>query len=146
MPCAGWRAYARSPAPEGYGGGDGVPCTPYQGKTHNPQSQICNPGLFPLDGCGGFAGDVVDDAVDASDLVDDPAGDGAEDVVRDVREVGGHEVGRVHGADGDDVLVAALVAHDDEVEAAKARDRKAIEMYGEHVWLNFPLEDEGSDK
>jgi hypothetical protein len=29
---------------------------------------------------------------------------------------------------------------DDEVEAAKARDRKAIEMYGEHAWLNFPPE------
>jgi len=30
---------------------------------------------------------------------------------------------------------------DDEVEAAKARDRKAIEMCGEHAWLNFPPED-----
>jgi hypothetical protein len=29
---------------------------------------------------------------------------------------------------------------DDEVEAAKARDRKARELYGEHAWLNFPPE------
>lgn len=29
---------------------------------------------------------------------------------------------------------------DDEVEAAKARDRKALELYGEHAWLNFPQE------
>jgi len=27
---------------------------------------------------------------------------------------------------------------DDEVEAAKARDRKAYELYGEHAYLNFP--------
>jgi hypothetical protein len=27
---------------------------------------------------------------------------------------------------------------DDEVEAAKARDRKARQLYGEHAWLNFP--------
>jgi len=30
---------------------------------------------------------------------------------------------------------------DDEVEAAKARDRKALEMYGIHAWLNFPPDD-----
>lgn len=30
---------------------------------------------------------------------------------------------------------------DDEVEAAKVRDRKASELYGEHAWLNFPPEE-----
>jgi hypothetical protein len=35
-----------------------------------------------------------------------------------------------------------LGTFDDEVEAAKARDRKAREMYGEHAWLNFPPEPE----
>ena len=44
---------------------------------------------FPLDGGGGFAGDVVDDAVDAADFVDDPAGNRAQDLVGDVGEVGG---------------------------------------------------------
>jgi len=34
-----------------------------------------------------------------------------------------------------------LGVFDDEVEAAKARDRKARELYGVHAWLNFPLED-----
>ena len=29
---------------------------------------------------------------------------------------------------------------DDEVEAAKAHDRKAVELYGKYVWLNFPPE------
>ena len=34
--------------------------------------------LLPLDGAGGFAGDVVADAVDTVDFVDDAAGDGLE--------------------------------------------------------------------
>jgi hypothetical protein len=29
---------------------------------------------------------------------------------------------------------------DDEVEAAQARDRKALELFGEYAWLNFPPE------
>ena len=33
-----------------------------------------------------------------------------------------------------------LGVFDDEVEAAKARDRRAREIYGEHAWLNFPPE------
>jgi hypothetical protein len=31
-----------------------------------------------------------------------------------------------------------LGRYDDEVEAAKARDRKAYELHGEHAYLNFP--------
>jgi len=31
-------------------------------------------GLFPLDGAGGLGGNIVDDAVDALDLVDDAVG------------------------------------------------------------------------
>ena len=38
------------------------------------------PESFPLDGAGGFGGDVVDDAVDAAHLVDDAGGGAAEDV------------------------------------------------------------------
>ena len=48
--------------------------------------------LFPLDGGGGFAGDIVDDAVDAADFVDDAGGDAVEHVIRDARPVRGHEV------------------------------------------------------
>lgn len=38
--------------------------------------------LLPLDGCGRLGGDVVDDAVDVADLVDDARGRAVEDVVR----------------------------------------------------------------
>ena len=34
--------------------------------------------LLPLDGARGFAGDVVADAIDAIDFVDDAAGNGLE--------------------------------------------------------------------
>ncbi len=34
---------------------------------------------------------------------------------------------------------------DDEIEAAKARDRKARELYGEHAWRNIPPEEPEAD-
>ena len=46
------------------------------------------------------------------DLVDDPAGDGAQHLPGDVAALGGHEVGGGHGAQGHGVVVGALVAHD----------------------------------
>lgn len=55
--------------------------------------------LFPLDGAGGLAGQVVDDAVDAGDFVDEPAGDGFEVRKRKLAGLGGHGVDRGHGAD-----------------------------------------------
>jgi len=38
---------------------------------------------FPLDCCGGFTGDVVNDAIDAADFVDDSVGYYREDFVGD---------------------------------------------------------------
>src|SRR6218665_1963660 len=67
---------------------------------------------FPLDRARGLAGDVVDDAVDAADLVDDPRGGLAEDFPGELEEVGGHAVGRGDRAQGQDVFVGAGVAHD----------------------------------
>jgi len=40
-----------------------------------------NKWLFPLDGRGGLGRDVVNDAVDPFDFVDDAIGDAAEEIV-----------------------------------------------------------------
>src|SRR3546814_4086528 len=47
---------------------------------------------LPLDRRRRLAADVVDHARDAADLVDDAVGDAAEEVVRQVRPVRGHEI------------------------------------------------------
>ena len=52
--------------------------------------------LFPLNRCRGFAGDVVADAVDAADFVDDADGDAVEDVVGNARPICGHEITCIH--------------------------------------------------
>ena len=67
---------------------------------------------FQLHRGGGLGGDVVEDAVDALDLVHDAAGDGVEQLPRQARKVGGHEVLCLYRAQRDGVVIGALVAHD----------------------------------
>ena len=67
---------------------------------------------FPLHRCRGFAGDVVDHAVDVFYFVGDAVGDGGQDVVGDAGPVGGHEVVGGDGTDGQEVVVGSVVAHD----------------------------------
>src|SRR5207302_2311281 len=69
-------------------------------------------GSLPLDRAGGFGGDVVDDAVDAADFVDDAGRGAAEKFVRERQIVGGHAVGRGHCAQGADEIIRPAVAHD----------------------------------
>ena len=68
--------------------------------------------LFKLHRCGGLAGDVVDNSVDALDLVDDAAADLVEQLVGDAGPVGGHEVLGRHSAQRKHAVVAAAIAHD----------------------------------
>ena len=53
-------------------------------------------GLFPLDGGGGFGGDVVDYAVYAADFVDDLVAGVGQELVGEMYPVGRHTVGGNH--------------------------------------------------
>ena len=67
--------------------------------------------LFPLDGAGGFGADVVDYAVYAGDFVYYPVGDYAQDFIGNLGPVCCHAVAAVYAAEGDNVVIGALVAH-----------------------------------
>ena len=67
--------------------------------------------LFPFDSRGGFAGDIVNDAINAADFVYDSAGNQPQHLIRDLRKVGGHKVGGFDGADCDDVFKGSAIAH-----------------------------------
>ena len=60
---------------------------------------------FPLDGGGGLGRDVVTDAIDTLDLIDNSGGDLVQHVVRDSGPVGGHKVTGGHGAERQGVVV-----------------------------------------
>ena len=60
---------------------------------------------LPLYCGGGLGRDVVADAVDALDLVDDAGGNAVQHVVGDAGPVGGHEVRRGDGPEGQGVVV-----------------------------------------
>src|SRR3954467_291624 len=68
--------------------------------------------LFPFDGSGWLAGDVVGDPVDTGNLVDDARRHALEQVGGEPRPIGGHRVFGRDRADHDRVLVGAAVAHD----------------------------------
>src|SRR5512144_609544 len=58
-------------------------------------------GLLPFDRAGGLGRDVEHHPVDAADLVDDPRGDPAEEVVGQPRPVRRHRVLAHHGSERD---------------------------------------------
>src|SRR5262245_8208779 len=60
--------------------------------------RIARPDSLPLDRAGRLARDVVHDAVDALDGVDDPRRSAGEDVVRHAGPVGRHEVVGLDGS------------------------------------------------
>ena len=68
--------------------------------------------LLPLDGAGGFRGEVVEDAVDAGDLGDDALGDVVEERVGDLLDGGSHRIAGVDGTDDDGPVPRALVVAD----------------------------------
>lgn len=68
--------------------------------------------LLPLNRRWRFAGDVVADAIDATDFVDDADGDPVEDVVGNARPICGHEITCIHCAQGQRIIIRPTVAHD----------------------------------
>src|SRR5690606_16772880 len=66
---------------------------------------------LPLNGGGGFGRDVVDDAVNAADFVDDALAHRRQDVVGAAGPVGGHGVLAGHRADSADPGIGPVVAH-----------------------------------
>ena len=66
---------------------------------------------LPLDGSRRLARDVVDNARDPRNLVDDPPRDVIEEFVGQVRPARRHEVDRLHGTQRDHVVVTASVTH-----------------------------------
>src|SRR3954447_893751 len=69
-------------------------------------------GSLPLDGSRRLRGDVVGDAIDACDLVDDAARHRLQQVVGQSRPVRRHGVVARDSADDDGMAIGPLVAHD----------------------------------
>mgnify|MGYP007069933355 CR=1 FL=1 len=68
--------------------------------------------LFQLDGSRGLGGDVVEDAVDAGDFVDDAGHAALENGPGEFGRLGGHEVAGQDGAEDDGHAVGPVVALD----------------------------------
>ena len=79
---------------------------------------------FPLHRCRRFGGDVVDNAVDMLHLADDAAGDLVQQLIGQTGPGGGHKVLRLHGTQGQRVVIGALIAHN--AYAAQVRQHGKI--------------------
>ena len=67
--------------------------------------------LFPLYRCWWFAGDVVDDAVDVVNFVDDADRNLLEDFPWEFGKVSCHAIDRSDSADGNGVVIGTAVSH-----------------------------------
>ena len=67
--------------------------------------------LLPLNRRRGLAGNVIDDAADTVDFIDDAIGGAVEDIVRNASPFGGHEVVGGDGAKTEYIIVGTVVAH-----------------------------------
>src|SRR5581483_5310394 len=84
------------------------------------------PPLLPLDGAGRLARHVVDHAVDAVDLGDDPGRDTLEHLVGQPGPVGRHRVLARHGAKDDRMLIGPPVAHHADAPHVSEEHREAL--------------------
>ena len=68
--------------------------------------------LFPLDRCRWFRSDVVADAVDVVNFIDDADRNLIQHLVRDACPVGSHKVGGGNTAQCEGIVIGSEVAHD----------------------------------
>ncbi len=80
--------------------------------------------LFELDRPWRLASAVIEHAIDALDLVDDAARDLLQDIPRERRALGGHEVARENGSERDGMVVRPAVSHD--ADASHIRERGEV--------------------
>src|SRR5690606_14105125 len=68
---------------------------------------------------------VIDDAVDATNLVNDPGRRAPEEVHVELIEIGGHAIHRGHGAKGANEFISATITHDAD-GLHRQEDRKGL--------------------
>ena len=98
--------------------------------------------LLPLDRRGRFASDIVHDAVDAADFVDDAGGGPVEDVVGDAGPIGRHKIGRRDAAQGQGVVIRAAVTHDANGAHTRQNGKILVDRIGQAGVGDFLPEDE----
>src|SRR5450759_5308812 len=66
---------------------------------------------FPFDRCRRLAGNIINHAIQTAYFVDDAVRDATEEIVGQFRPGRGHEIAGDHGAQRDNVIVGAAIAH-----------------------------------
>ena len=69
------------------------------------------PMLFPLDRGRGLGGNIVTDAIDAADFVDDTVGDAAQKFRRKLRPIRRHAIDACNRSQGHDIFICAFITH-----------------------------------
>ena len=93
--------------------------------------------LFKLNRCWRLGRVVEHNAVNVLDFVDDAVGGGGDGLGRQDRDLGRHEIGRRDGAQGDGVIVGALVAHDADAAHIRQRGKVLTRALGHGELIDF---------
>ena len=67
--------------------------------------------LFPFDRRRRLAGYIVNNSINAPDLIYNPAGYDAQNLIRDLRKISGHKINGLNRTNGNDVFIASFIAH-----------------------------------
>ena len=94
---------------------------------------------FPLDRAGRLTRNIIHHAVDAGHLVRDTAGDLFQQIIRDPRPVGGHEVVGRHGTQRDQMLIGAMISHHaDRFHVGQYRkELRQLLFVAGHYYINY---------